>query len=135
MHGRQPILARGGGLPGRKFSAMLKKQLPKATLSNLTEDQQVCLKACMSALLSSSPTRKREQRRVDVLGLPPPDRHNNTDVYPPPPLPEVPPGSNVNTTHCFLPLPGQSCLNAFSKGAAVRCPHLQPSSAKEGNRP
>ena len=93
MHGRQPILARGGGLPGRKFSAMLKKQLPKATLSNLTEDQQICLKACISTPLSSSPTRKREQRRADVLGLPPPDRHTNTDVCSLPPLPEVPPGS------------------------------------------
>lgn len=54
------------------------KTTSKASLSNLTEDQQICLEALhirtTFQLPHSHPARKREQRRADVLGLPSSDK-------------------------------------------------------------
>lgn len=107
------------------------KTTSKASLSNLTEDQQICLEALhihtTFQLPHPNPVRKREQRRADVLGLPPPDRPTTTDIFLLPTLPEMPPWEQ-SKHNPLLPFPARaelpkvSCLNAFSKQAAVRCP-------------
>lgn len=62
------------------------KTTSKASLSNLTEDQQICLEALhirtTFQLPRPHPARKRERRRADVLGLRPPDKHTTRYIPP-----------------------------------------------------
>lgn len=109
------------------------KTTSKVSLSNLTEDQQICLEALhiRTTFQLPHPARKREQRRADVLGLPPPDKppqiyssYHHQDHHH---CLRCPPWEQSKHNPLFpfpatAELPKINCLNAFSKQAAVRCP-------------